>query len=38
MTDSDQPALTLSREDLYELAWSKPLSEFAKDFGFSLTL
>jgi len=27
--------LTLSREDLYELAWSKPISELAKDFGIS---
>lgn len=27
--------LTLSREDLYELAWSKPLRELAKDFGIS---
>jgi hypothetical protein len=27
--------LTLSREDLYELAWSKPISELSKDFGIS---
>ncbi len=27
--------LTLSREDLYELAWSKPMTELAKDFGIS---
>jgi hypothetical protein len=26
---------TLSREELYELAWSKPLSSLAKDFGIS---
>jgi hypothetical protein len=27
--------LTLSREDRYELAWFKPMSELAKDFGIS---
>jgi hypothetical protein len=27
--------ITLSREDLYELAWSKPILELAKDFGIS---
>jgi hypothetical protein len=27
--------LTLSREDLYELVWSKPMLELAKDFGLS---
>jgi hypothetical protein len=32
--DTDTP-LTLSHEDLYELAWSKPMSELAKDFGIS---
>lgn len=32
--DDDAP-LALSREDLYELAWSKPLRELAKDFGIS---
>lgn len=32
MTDD---SLTLSRRDLYELAWSKPMSELAKDFGIS---
>jgi hypothetical protein len=32
--DQDIP-LTLSREDLYELAWSKPMSELSKDFGIS---
>jgi hypothetical protein len=31
----DDTPLTLSREDLYELAWSKPLRELAKDFGIS---
>jgi hypothetical protein len=29
--DEEKP-MTLSREDLYELAWTKPLSELAKDF------
>ena len=27
--------LTLSREELYELVWSKPMVELAKDFGLS---
>jgi hypothetical protein len=27
--------LTLSREELYELVWSKPIVELAKDFGLS---
>jgi hypothetical protein len=31
MSDS----LTLSRQDLYELAWSKPMCELAQDFGIS---
>jgi hypothetical protein len=35
MTDDDQKPLKLSREDLYELAWSKPLAQLAKDFGIS---
>jgi hypothetical protein len=30
-----EPDLTLSREDLYELVWSKPIVELAKDFGIS---
>jgi len=34
MTDDEKP-LTLSREDLYELAWSKPILLLAKDFGIS---
>jgi hypothetical protein len=34
MTDEDKP-LTLSREDLYELVWSKPMLELAIDFGIS---
>ena len=33
--ENDDTPLTLSREDLYELAWSKPLRELAKDFGIS---
>jgi hypothetical protein len=34
--DNDKETqLTLSREDLYELAWSKPISELSKDFGIS---
>jgi hypothetical protein len=33
--DADDAPLALSREDLYELAWSKPISELAKDFGIS---
>jgi hypothetical protein len=35
MTGDDEKPLKLSREDLYELAWSKPLSQLAKDFGIS---
>lgn len=31
---NDEP-LTISREDLYELVWSKPMLELAKDFGMS---
>ena len=34
MARSGDP-LTLSREDLYELVWSKPMTELAKDFGLS---
>jgi hypothetical protein len=34
MTNNERP-MTLSREDLYELAWSKPMMELAKDFGIS---
>lgn len=34
--DSEKQApLTLSREDLYELVWSKPILQLAKDFGIS---
>ena len=28
-------SLVLSREDLYELVWSKPMADLAKDFGIS---
>ena len=35
MTDNTEKPLTLSREDLYELAWSKPINQLAKDFGIS---
>ena len=35
MQDSEQIPIVLSREDLYELAWSKPISELAKDFAIS---
>lgn len=35
MIESEDAPITLSREDLYELAWSKPLRELAKDFGIS---
>lgn len=35
MTIDENTPLTLSREDLYELAWSKPMRELAKDFGIS---
>jgi hypothetical protein len=34
MVDDDKP-ITLSRDDLYELVWSKPMSDLAKDFGIS---
>lgn len=35
MADDEEVARTLSREDLYELVWSKPMLELAKDFGIS---
>jgi hypothetical protein len=35
MDNEPEAPLRLSREDLYELAWSKPMSELAKDFGIS---
>jgi hypothetical protein len=35
MTDENEKPRTLSREDLYELAWSKPIRELAKDFRIS---
>jgi hypothetical protein len=33
--EEESTPIRLSREDLYELAWSKPISELAKDFGIS---
>jgi hypothetical protein len=30
--------LTVTRQDLYELVWSEPLVELAKDFGLRPTL
>jgi hypothetical protein len=35
MTEDEEKPFTLSREDLYELVWSKPMRELAKDFGIS---
>jgi len=35
MTEHDEKPFTLSREDLYELVWSKPMRDLAKDFGIS---
>lgn len=35
MPDGEEKPLTVSREDLYELVWSKPMRELAKDFGIS---
>src|ERR1700674_2354808 len=35
MDNDEETQLTLSREDLYELTWSKPILELAKDFGIS---
>lgn len=34
MSSTKEP-LTITRQDLYELVWSKPLVELAKDFGLS---
>ena len=33
--DGDTTPMTLSREDLFELVWSKPMADLAKDFGIS---
>jgi hypothetical protein len=30
-----QSPLTLTRQTLYDLVWSKPMSDLAKDFGIS---
>jgi hypothetical protein len=35
MVEEESKPITLSREDLYELAWSKPISSLAQDFGVS---
>jgi hypothetical protein len=35
MTDGNEKPRTLSRGDLYELAWSKPIRELAKEFRIS---
>src|SRR5882762_3034370 len=35
MTEDEEQPFTLSREDLYELVWSKPMRDLAKDFGIS---
>jgi hypothetical protein len=35
MSDDGEKPMTLSREDLYELVWSKPMRELAKDFNIS---
>jgi hypothetical protein len=35
MPADEQEPLTVSREDLYELVWSKPMRDLAKDFGIS---
>ena len=35
MNEDEETPLTMSREALYELAWSKPMRELAKDFGIS---
>lgn len=35
MPDEDSKPMTLTREDLYELVWSKPVTDLAKDFGIS---
>jgi hypothetical protein len=35
MDDNNEKPIALSREDLYELTWSKPMSALAKDFGIS---
>jgi hypothetical protein len=35
MVDEESRPIRLSREDLYELAWSKPIASLAQDFGIS---
>ena len=33
MTEDKEESLTVSRKDLHELAWSKPVRELAMHFG-----
>jgi hypothetical protein len=35
MIEDEEKPFTVSREDLYELVWSKPMRELARDFGIS---
>jgi hypothetical protein len=35
IVEAESKPITLSREDLYELAWSKPITSLAQDFGIS---
>ena len=35
MVEEESKPIRLSREDLYELAWSKPIASLAQDFGIS---
>lgn len=35
MSDEPDSPITLSRADLYELVWSKPMTDLARDFGIS---
>jgi hypothetical protein len=35
MTENQETSIELSRADLYELVWSKPMVDLAKDFGIS---
>ena len=35
VVEEESKPITLSREDLYELAWSKPITSLAQDFGIS---
>ena len=35
MIEDEGKPFAVSRQDLYELVWSKPMRELAKDFGIS---